>query len=118
MDSKSQIKTAAEKTTTSYVTLHFPILHIESTLKEQESKVIEEYNEFKKELFRGSAPDRMLHELQDIMQAYITLLYLQTKPTSLDDREADQRVADLIERENQKHRRKMEQYRAERGWSF
>jgi Ribonuclease G/E len=58
----------------------------------------------------------MLHELQDIIQAYITLLCIKAKPFSVDEREASDRVRDLVEQANQDHRKKMERYRSERGW--
>lgn len=99
-----------------YVTLHFPILNIETTERKQYDKVVEEYNEFRKELFSESEPERMLHELQDIVQAYITLLCVKAKPFSIDDREVADKVSDVLEQANQDHRKKIERYKAERGW--
>jgi hypothetical protein len=58
----------------------------------------------------------MLHELQDILQAYITLLCVKAKPFSMDEREVSDRVKDLVEGANQEHRKKIERYKAERGW--
>jgi Ribonuclease G/E len=104
------------KTKIDFVTLHFPILHIDTTETEQYDKVVEEYNEVRKELFNNSAPDRMLHELQDILQAYITLLCVKAKPFSIDEMEVSDRVRDLIEQANQDHRKKIERYKAERRW--
>ena len=105
-----------KKTNTDYITIHFPLLHIDTTEKLQYDKVVEEYNEVRKELFDYAPPDRMLHELQDIIQAYITLLCIKAKPFSVDEREASDRVRDLVEQANQDHRKKMERYRSERGW--
>jgi Ribonuclease G/E len=104
------------KTKIDFVTLHFPLLHIDTTESDQYDKVVEEYNEVRKELFNNSAPDRMLHELQDILQAYITLLCVKAKPYSIDEMEVSDRVRDLIEQANQDHRKKIERYKAERGW--
>lgn len=101
---------------TRYVTLHFPLLHIDIGEREQYDKVVEEYNEVRKELFDESAPDRMLHELQDIIQAYLTLLCVKAKPYSVDSLEVSDRVRDLVEEANQEHRKKIERYKAERGW--
>jgi Ribonuclease G/E len=101
---------------TRYVTLHFPLLHIDIGEREQYDKVVEEYNEVRKELFDESAPDRMLHELQDIIQAYLTLLCVKAKPYSVDSLEVSDRVQDLVEEANQDHRKKIERYKAERGW--
>ena len=105
-----------KRTKIDFVTLHLPLLHIETTETEQYDKVVEEYNELRKELFNNSAPDRMLHELQDILQAYITLLCVKAKPYSIDEMEVSDRVRDLIENANQDHRKKIERYKAERGW--
>jgi Ribonuclease G/E len=105
-----------KKTNTDYITIHFPLLHIDTTEKLQYDKVVEEYNEVRKELFDYAPPERMLHELQDIIQAYITLLCIKAKPFSVDEREASDRVRDLVEQANQDHRKKMERYRSERGW--
>lgn len=104
------------KTKIDFVTLHFPLLHIDTTETDQYDKVVEEYNEVRKELFNNSAPDRMLHELQDILQAYITLLCVKAKPYSIDEMEVSDRVRDLVEQANQDHRKKIERYKAERGW--
>ena len=101
---------------TDYITLHFPLLHIDSNERKQYDKVIEEYNEFRKELFSESDVDRMLHELQDVVQAYLTLLVLKAKMFSIDRREAAERVAAVVEQANQDHRKKIERYKAERGW--
>lgn len=105
-----------KRTETKYITLHFPLLHVDTTESLQYDKVVEEYNEVRKELFDNSAPDRMLHELQDILQAYITLLCVKAKPFSVDEREVSDRVKDLVEQANQEHRKKIERYKAERGW--
>jgi Ribonuclease G/E len=105
-----------KKTNTDYITIHFPLLHIDTTEKLQYDKVVEEYNEVRKELFDGATPERMLHELQDIIQAYITLLCIKAKPFSVDEREVSDRVKDLVEQANQDHRKKIERYRSERGW--
>ncbi len=99
-----------------YVTLHFPILHIDTTEREQYDKVVEEYNEFRKELFSESEPERMLHELQDIVQAYVTLLCVKAKPFSIDEREVADKVSDILDQANQDHRKKIERYKADRGW--
>ena len=101
---------------TNYITLHFPVLHVDTTESLQYDKVVEEYNEVRKELFDNAEPERMLHELQDILQAYITLLCVKAKPFSIDEREVSDRVKDLVESANQEHRKKIERYRAERGW--
>ena len=101
---------------TNYITLHFPLLHSEATESLQYDKVVEEYNEVRKELFDNAEPERMLHELQDILQAYITLLCVKAKPFSIDEREVSDKVKDLVESANQEHRKKIERYRAERGW--
>lgn len=101
---------------TNYITLHFPVLQIDTTESLQYDKVVEEYNEVRKELFDNAEPERMLHELQDILQAYITLLCVKAKPFSIDEREVSDRVKDLVESANQEHRKKIERYRAERGW--
>lgn len=101
---------------TSYVTLHFPLLHIDTTENLQYDKVVEEYNELRKELFDNAPPNRMLHELQDILQAYITLLCVKAKPFSMDEREVADKVRDVVESANEDHRKKIERYRAERGW--
>lgn len=105
-----------KKTNTDYITIHFPLLHIDTTEKLQYDKVVEEYNEVRKELFDYAPPERMLHELQDIIQAYITLLCIKAKPFSVDEREVSDRVKDLVEQANQDHRKKIERYRSERGW--
>lgn len=105
-----------KKSEIQYATLHFPILHIDTTENEQYDKVVEEYNEVRKELFNNSAPDRMLHELQDILQAYITLLCVKAKPYSIDEIEVTDKVRGLVEEANQDHRKKIERYKAERGW--
>jgi Ribonuclease G/E len=105
-----------KKTNTDYITIHFPLLHIDTTEKLQYDKVVEEYNEVRKELFDGAPPERMLHELHDIIQAYITLLCIKAKPFSVDEREVSDRVKDLVEQANQDHRKKIERYRSERGW--
>jgi Ribonuclease G/E len=105
-----------KKKNNEYVTIHLPLLHIDTTESLQYDKVVEEYNELRKELFDNSAPDRMLHELQDILQAYITLLCVKAKPFSVDEREVSDRVKDLVEGANQEHRKKIERYKAERGW--
>ena len=101
---------------TNYITLHFPVLHVDTTESLQYDKVVEEYNEVRKELFDNAEPERMLHELQDILQAYITLLCVKAKPFSIDEREVSDKVKDLVESANQEHRKKIERYRAERGW--
>lgn len=106
-----------ERVHTAYVTLHFPILNIDTNERDQFKKLVEEYNEFRKELFAESGPERMLHELQDIVQAYVTLLCQKAKPFSVDHHETAERVIDLMDEANQEHRRKMERYRAERGWN-
>jgi Ribonuclease G/E len=105
-----------KKTETNYVTLHFPLLHIDTTERLQYDKVVEEYNEVRKELFSESPPEKMLHELQDIIQAYITLLCVKAKPFSVDEQEVSDRVIHLVEQANQTHRKKIERYKAERGW--
>jgi len=105
-----------KRTETKYITIHFPLMHVDTTENLQYDKVVEEYNEVRKELFDNSAPDRMLHELQDILQAYITLLCVKAKPFSVDEREVSDRVKDLVEGANQEHRKKIERYKAERGW--
>jgi Ribonuclease G/E len=105
-----------KRTETKYITLHFPVLHVDTTESLQYDKVVEEYNEVRKELFDNAEPERMLHELQDILQAYITLLCVKAKPFSIDEREVSDKVKDLVESANQEHRKKIERYRAERGW--
>jgi hypothetical protein len=101
---------------TRYVTLHFPLLHIDIGEREQYDKVVEEYNEFRFELFSESSPERVLHELQDLVQATLSWVYVLTKTTALDDKEADDKVRAFIEQENQNHRKKIARYMAERGW--
>jgi hypothetical protein len=105
-----------KKINTKYITLHFPLLHIDVKEREQYDKVIEEYNEFRKELFAESDVERMLHELQDVVQAYLTLLVLKAKTFSIDNTEASERVAVVVEQANQDHRKKIERYKADRGW--
>jgi allophanate hydrolase subunit 1 len=105
-----------KKTRTEYVTLHFPLLHLDVTYAEQRKKVVEEYNEFRKELFAESSHERTLHELQDIVQAYITMMVAQVRELALDERDASERVTALVEHLNQVHRKKIERYKAERGW--
>ena len=105
------------KTKIDFVTLHFPILHIDTTYQKQLDKVIEEYNEFRKEIFSNAEPDRALHELQDVVQAYITLMHVRTKPTALDDQEADENVIRFFEQVNLEHRKKIERYKIDRGWN-
>jgi Ribonuclease G/E len=105
-----------KKTNNEYVTIHLPLLHIDTTENLQYDKVVEEYNELRKELFDNAPPERMLHELQDIMQAYITLLCVKLKTFCVDDREVSEKVSDLLEQANQDHRKKIERYKAERGW--
>ncbi len=105
-----------KKNRVDYVTLHFPLLHIETTERLQYDKVVEEYNELRKELFSESGPDKMLHELQDIMQAYLTLLCVKVKPYAVDEQEAAEKVSDLVFDANQKHRKRMERLKADRGW--
>ncbi len=107
---------AHERKPTRYVTLHFPIFHVDVTEREQYDKVVEEYNELRKELFSEAGPDRMLHELQDIIQAYLTLLCVKARPFSLSNDEVAERVSDLMFDANQTHRKKIERYKAERGW--
>lgn len=102
-----------ERYDTRYITLHFPLMHIDRTFAKQKEKVVEEYNEFRKELFGDADPERTLHELQDLVQAYITLMMTQAKPTSLDERDTEERVIQLLEQANQDHRKKMERYRAD-----
>lgn len=104
------------KTRIDHVTLHFPLLHIEQSERQQYEKLVEEYNEFRKELFAESDIDRMLHELQDVVQAYMTLLVIKAKPFSIDKRETVERVLALVEQANQEHRKKIERYKVERGW--
>jgi hypothetical protein len=50
------------------------------------------------------------------MQAYITLLCVKLKPFCVDEREVSEKVSDLLEQANQDHRKKIERYKAERGW--
>lgn len=101
---------------TEYVTMHFPQIHPGTTYREQHQKMIEEYNEFRFELFSESSPERVLHELQDLVQATLSWVYVLTKTTALDDKEADDKVRAFIEQENQNHRKKIARYMAERGW--
>lgn len=86
------------------------------TNAEQYQKVAEEFSELREEFVRDGSPERMLHEMQDLLQAYITLMYVQARPYCLDDHEAVEKVTMLVERENQEHRKKIERYRAELGW--
>jgi hypothetical protein len=97
--------------------LFFPLLHIDTTYAEQRKKLIEEYNEFRRELFTESSHARMFHELQDIVQAYLTTIYAQIRETCINDAEADEKIIALIEYLNQEHRKKIERYKAERGWN-
>lgn len=101
---------------TRYVTLHFPLLLIETDERKQYDKVVEEYNELRKELFSEAGPERMLHELQDILQAYMTLLCVKANSFTIDERETFDKVAEVLEQANQEHRKKIERYKAERGW--
>jgi hypothetical protein len=101
---------------TRYVTMHFPLLLIDTDERKQYDKVVEEYNELRKELFSESGPERMLHELQDILQAYMTLLCVKAKDWTIDERERMDKVVELVEQANQEHRKKIERYKAERGW--
>lgn len=105
-----------KKILNNYVTLHFPLLLIDTTERLQYDKVVEEYNELRKELFSEAGPERMLHELQDILQAYMTLLCVKAKDWSIDEREVVDKVSELVEQANQDHRKKIERYKAERGW--
>ena len=105
-----------KKTRIEYATIHFPILNIDTTYKEQHAKVIDEYNEFRNELFKDAEPERLLHELQDVFQAYTTQLFVRIRPLVMDDDEARERVIALLEHCNQEHRKKIERYRADRGW--
>lgn len=105
-----------EPVRTDYVTLHFPLLHIDTTERQQYDKVVEEYNEFRKELFTEASPERILHELQDVLQAYITLLCVKARQFSIDERETVEKVAQLVDEANCSHRKKIARYRAERGW--
>ena len=91
-----------------HVTLHFPILKIDTTVTEQEWKVMEEYKEFEHELLNRTTKERLLHELHDVVQSYLTLLALEIT----DEKE----LIEYVEEQNQEHRKKIERYRAERGW--
>jgi Ribonuclease G/E len=106
-----------KRTSTNHVTLHFPLLHLDVTYADQRKKVVEEYNEFRKELFAESSHERTLHELQDIVQAYLTMMVAQIKELAIDEQDADERVIALVEHLNQEHRKKIERYKSERGWS-
>lgn len=105
-----------EKKTTAHATFHFPILHLDVSIKEQEMKVIEEMNELKKEVLMNGTDERIMHEVQDVIQAMLTLLSIKLRSTALDERETDERIQHYIEQENQAHRKKLATYAAERGW--
>ena len=91
-----------------HVTLHFPLLKIDTTVSEQEWKVMEEYKEFEHELLNKGTKERLLHELHDVVQSYLTLLALEMPNES--------EMIEFVEEQNQEHRKKIERYRAERGW--
>ena len=101
---------------TNYVQIHFPLVITGRTPNEQMDKLVEEYNEFRKELFSQSGPERMLHEIHDIMQAYISLLTAKALELGMDERQAREHITELLEDANQAHRKKIERYKAERGW--
>ena len=105
-----------EKTITRYVPWHMPIIEIENiTIREQYMKLREELDEFQQELDLHADHDRILHELQDVVQAYITLMVLEAKKTEQENA-VDMVVETLVEA-NQDHRKKIERYKAERGWT-
>jgi Ribonuclease G/E len=104
-------------TITHHVTMHFPIIDTKATEREQYDKVIEEYNEFRKEMFSEASPERLLHELQDVFQAYSNYLFQKVKPFCVDELEAAEKVIQLLDEANTEHRRKIERYRKERGWT-
>lgn len=101
---------------TQYTPLHFPLVITGDSPKKQTDKLVEEYNEFRKELFAESGPERMLHELQDMVQAYIALLMAKALELGMDETQARAHITELLEDANQAHRKKMERYKAERGW--
>ena len=101
---------------TYHITLYFPLVITGKSPNEQTDKLVEEYNEFRKELFSQSGPERMLHELQDLMQAYISLLMAKALELGMDERQAREHITELLEDANHAHRKKIERYNAERGW--
>ena len=102
---------------TQYTPLYFPLIITGKTPREQTDKLVEEYNELRKELFAEAGPDRMLHELQDVMQAYISLLMAKALELGMDERQARAHITELLEDANQLHRKKIERYKVERGWT-
>jgi hypothetical protein len=46
----------------------------------------------------------------------MTLLCVKAKDWTIDERERMDKVVELVEQANQEHRKKIERYKAERGW--
>ena len=99
-----------------FLSLFFPLINTKTNEREQYDKVIEEYNEFRKELFSEAPPEITLSELFDLNQAYFHYLCAKVRPFCIDEYEAVEKVIAIIEQANQDHRKKIERYRAERGW--
>jgi hypothetical protein len=98
------------------INLHIPLYNVGTSEQEQYDKVIEEYNELRKEIFADAVPERVLHEMFDVVQVYAHYLFSKVRPFCQTDDEAMRKVAELIESANYEHRLKLATYAKERGW--
>lgn len=99
----------ADVTNTVYAVTFFPLVHPQVSIDEQRKKVLEEIDEFMSEIQSGKCIKSMAAELNDVYQSFVTLVGMVL--------ENDDEVIAFIEDGNMEHRKKIERYKVERGWS-
>lgn len=96
-----------------FITLGFPILDTKTTISEQWFKVLEEFEEVRQEIESGEVDHELvISEMQDLIQAMISLEYSMAKQLGMKQHFVQQR----FDMWNNRHLEKMNKYKSERGW--
>ena len=106
-----------QPTQTVHATTYFPIINPPGSIDDQRKKVMEELDEFMDEIRIGSSLEDMAAELNDVYQAFITLVYMTHLKEYTNTSYAIYDTIQFIEDANKEHRAKIERYKAERGWT-
>lgn len=95
----------------------YPVYETHTSAEIQQRKVLEEIKELLDELEKKEVDsERVLGELQDIVQATIHLYYQIFMNKNKNHEWAKRMTIQLFEQENEAHLLKMKRYQEERGW--
>ena len=100
-----------------YVTLKIPIIDTQGTFGEQWQKVHEELQELTNEIHADEIDhERVMHELQDVIQAMVSFEMAITKRMTRFRFQQHRVIQHRFKTWNENHIEKIKRYKAERGW--